>query len=117
MDLFISCFFSLSSSFFIFYYVAVEEPKKRNIKNKYKMEKSNNTSKLVGAVLVGAVIGGALGVLFAPDKGSVTRKKLMSKGEDLKDSISEKINGYMSDRKDGEMHKNSVKTEGNLHNA
>jgi gas vesicle protein len=59
------------------------------------MEKSNNTGKLVGALLVGAAIGGALGILFAPNKGSETRKKIMSKAEDLKDSVSEKFNGMV----------------------
>ena len=51
------------------------------------MEKSNNNGKLVGALLVGAAIGGALGILFAPDKGSATRKKLVAKGGNLSDSI------------------------------
>jgi len=55
------------------------------------MENSNNTGKIVGAVLVGAAIGGILGVLFAPDKGSKTRKKLLAKGEDIKDLIQGKI--------------------------
>ena len=84
------------------------------------MEKSNNTGKLVGALLVGAAIGGALGILFAPNKGSETRKKLMSKGEDLKDSISDKINGLMAEsRKDGEMLKSKAKeyAEQNSHKA
>lgn len=44
---------------------------------------SNNTGKIVGALLVGAAVGAALGVLFAPNKGSETRKKIMAKGEDL----------------------------------
>jgi gas vesicle protein len=79
------------------------------------MEKSNNTGKLVGALVVGAVIGGALGILFAPDKGSETRKKLMSKGEDLKDTISDKISGYMSDRNDGEMARNKAKEQVEQH--
>lgn len=60
------------------------------------MEDSNNTGKIIGALLVGVAIGGLLGVLFAPDKGSVTRKKLLSKGEDLKDAVTEKLNGMMS---------------------
>ena len=51
------------------------------------MEDSNNTGKIVTALLVGVAIGGVLGVLFAPDKGSVTRRKLLSRGEDLKDAI------------------------------
>lgn len=68
------------------------------------MEKSNNnTGKIIGALLVGAAIGGALGILFAPDKGSVTRKKLFSKGEELtdnlKDTLKEKYNGLMDGQK------------------
>lgn len=59
------------------------------------MEDSNNTGKIIGALLVGVAIGGLLGVLFAPDKGSVTRKKLLSKGEDLKDVVTEKLSGLM----------------------
>jgi len=37
--------------------------------------------------IAGAAIGGALGVLLAPDKGSETRRKLMETGSDLGDSI------------------------------
>ncbi|MES2799247.1 MAG: YtxH domain-containing protein [Bacteroidota bacterium] len=64
------------------------------------MEKSNkNTGKIIGASLIGVAIGGALGILFAPDKGSVTRKKLFSKGEELKDTLKEKYNGLMDGQK------------------
>lgn len=37
---------------------------------------SKKSSGMIGAVLLGAVIGIALGVLFAPAKGGVIRKKL-----------------------------------------
>ncbi len=69
------------------------------------MEKSNNTGKLIGALLVGAAIGGALGILFAPDKGSVTRKKLMAKGNDLKNDLKEKANEFMDHNGKNEKHK------------
>ena len=58
------------------------------------MEKSNNNAKLVGVLIVGAALGAALGILFAPNKGSETRKKLMSKGEDLTDDLKEKLNEF-----------------------
>jgi gas vesicle protein len=61
------------------------------------MENSNNTGKLLGALLVGAVIGGVIGVLFAPDKGSETRKRLLTKGGDLSDTLKNKFNGFMDD--------------------
>ncbi len=54
-----------------------------------------------GSVLLGALAGvaaGALfGILFAPDKGSSTRKKIIDKGEDYVDNLKEKINGILHD--------------------
>ena len=55
------------------------------------MGNSNNNGKLLGAIFLGAAIGGALGILFAPDKGSETRKKISSKGNDITDAVKEKF--------------------------
>ena len=59
------------------------------------MGNSNNTGKLMGAILIGAAIGGALGILFAPDKGSETRKKISKKGNDLTDAVKEKFDAIV----------------------
>ena len=56
------------------------------------MGNSNNTGKLMGAILMGAAIGGVLGILFAPDKGSETRKKISTKGNDFTDAVKDKVN-------------------------
>ncbi len=61
------------------------------------MGNSNNTGKVIGAIFLGAAIGGALGILFAPDKGSDTRKKIRDKSNDLTDSMKEKF-GEMVDK-------------------
>jgi gas vesicle protein len=57
------------------------------------MEKSNDTGKIIGAVLLGAAIGAALGVLFAPEKGTATRKKMMDGLKDLADEFKETLKG------------------------
>lgn len=63
------------------------------------MEESTNTGKMIGALLIGATIGGALGILFAPDKGSETRKKIAGKAHDLSDSLKEKFNHLLGEAK------------------
>jgi len=59
------------------------------------MGNSNNSGKLVSALLLGAAVGGLLGILFAPDKGSETRKKISSKGNELTDSVKEKFGEFV----------------------
>ncbi len=63
------------------------------------MSQSNNYSQLMGAVLIGAAVGGVLGVLFAPDKGSDTRKKIMAKSDDLTGAIQDKFNDFLHEIK------------------
>jgi len=50
-----------------------------------------NTGKLVLGFLAGIAAGAALGVLFAPDKGSAIRKKISRKGEDSLEDLNDKI--------------------------
>jgi gas vesicle protein len=52
-----------------------------------------------GKVLLGLLAGVAacalIGVLFAPDKGSVTRKKIFKKGEDYAEGIKDKLDDFL----------------------
>lgn len=50
-----------------------------------------DTSKILVALGAGLAIGGILGVLFAPDKGSVTRQKIAESGKKLSDNFSRKM--------------------------
>ena len=51
-----------------------------------------SSSKIITGVLIGAVAGAVLGILFAPEKGSDTREKIRRKGADLKDNLKSRIN-------------------------
>lgn len=50
-----------------------------------------NSSKLLLGVLGGVAAGALMGVLFAPEKGSKTRKKIMNKANDGVDVLKDKF--------------------------
>lgn len=49
---------------------------------------------VIGA-LAGVAVGALLGVLFAPDKGPETRKKITKKSRDTADSLKNKFNEFV----------------------
>jgi gas vesicle protein len=63
------------------------------------MNNQETTYKIIGALLVGAAIGAGLGMLFAPDKGSETRKKLFAKGNGFTDALQQRLNSFLDDVK------------------
>ena len=48
----------------------------------------------IAGVLVGLAAGAALGILFAPEKGSVTRQQILDKGNDYADDLKSKYNEF-----------------------
>lgn len=50
-----------------------------------------DSGKLLFAVVAGAAIGAAIGILFAPKKGEDTRKDLMDAADDLANNFKEKV--------------------------
>ena len=48
-------------------------------------KKGNNTAGVLAGLLAGAAAGVVLGMLYAPEEGSETRKKIKTKATDLKD--------------------------------
>jgi gas vesicle protein len=49
---------------------------------------------VIGA-LAGVAVGALLGVLFAPDKGTETRRKIAKKSKDTSDSLKNKFNEFV----------------------
>lgn len=53
---------------------------------------SNNSSKVIGALMVGTLVGAAVGLLFAPHKGSKTRQNIAKGTKDLANSAKDLTN-------------------------
>lgn len=51
-----------------------------------------SSSKVVASIVAGAAVGAALGVLYAPDKGSNTRNKISRKSGEFVGGIKQKAN-------------------------
>lgn len=56
-----------------------------------------NAGKVVLGVLVGFAVGATAGILFAPDKGSSTRKKISKKSDAYVDELEDKFNTFVDD--------------------
>ena len=50
-----------------------------------------NDQKVIVGFLVGAAAGALAGILLAPDSGDQTRKKIVSKANDLKDDLGSQL--------------------------
>lgn len=57
-------------------------------------------SNLVLGVIGGLAAGAILGILFAPDKGTNTRKKIAKKSGDMKDNLKGTLNDIVSSVED-----------------
>ena len=51
-----------------------------------------NANKIMTALAAGVAIGGVLGILFAPDKGENTRRKIADNSKKFTDTIRDKVN-------------------------
>ncbi len=53
------------------------------------------SSNILVGFLAGAAVGALAGILFAPDKGSTTRKKIATKTGDISDSVKNSFNSFI----------------------
>lgn len=57
----------------------------------------NTSGKILAAVAAGIAAGAILGILFAPDKGSETRRKINEQGKKFADGVKDKFKDFKED--------------------
>ena len=55
-----------------------------------------SSGKTLLGLVAGVAAGAVLGILFAPEKGSVTRNQISQKGEDLLDNLKNKFDEFLA---------------------
>jgi gas vesicle protein len=55
-----------------------------------------NSGKIALGALAGLAIGATVGILFAPDKGSTTRKKISMKRDEYVDELEDKFSDFVN---------------------
>jgi len=53
-----------------------------------------NSGKILLGVLAGVAASALIGILFAPDKGSKTRRRIIEKGVDYSDELSDRFEEF-----------------------
>jgi gas vesicle protein len=61
------------------------------------MKTGNVILSLLSGIAAGAAAGVAMGILYAPDKGSETRRRISTKGEELRGNLKHKFEGVRED--------------------
>lgn len=59
-----------------------------------------SSGKVLLGLVAGVAAGALLGILFAPEKGTVTRKKMSKRAEEYADGLKEKFNEFVDDISD-----------------
>ena len=54
-----------------------------------------SSGKVMLGILAGITAGAIIGILFAPDKGTETRKKIYTKGDEYAEELKDKLNVFV----------------------